>query len=72
MLKDYLEKLPRTKIQNLQNSLFELKECVSRIAADMDDNNEKEADSNRFWRLTNVLESAYTALDDFLPPPDSE
>ena len=67
MWKDYLEKLPRTKIQNLQNSLFELKECVSRIAADMDDNNEKEADSKRFWLLAETLESAYNKLDDFLP-----
>ena len=67
MWKDYLERLPRTKIQNLQNSLFELKECVSRIAADMDDKGESEADSKRFWLLAEVLESAYTELDNFLP-----
>ena len=72
MLKDYLEKLPLTKMQNLQNGLFELKECVSRIAVVMDDEDESETDSNRFWRLAETLESAYTALDDFLPPPDSE
>jgi len=67
MWKDYLEKLPRTKIQNLQNSLFELKECVSRIAADMDDNHEKDADSKRFWLLAETLESTHNKLDDFLP-----
>ena len=67
MLKDYLEKLPLTKMKNLQNGLFELKECVSHIAAVMDDKGESEADSNRFWRLTEVLESAYTELDNFLP-----
>ena len=67
MWKDYLKKLPIVKMQNLQNSLFELKECVSRIAADMDDNNEKDADSKRFWLLAETLEATHNRLDDFLP-----
>jgi hypothetical protein len=67
MLKDYLEKLPFAKMQNLRNSLFELEECVNSIAAAMEDAEESETDTNRFWRLGKVLESAYIELDDFLP-----
>ena len=67
MLKDYLEKLPQAKMQNLRNDLFELEECVGQIAAVMDEAEESITDTNRFWRLAEALSEAYTELDEFLP-----
>ena len=67
MLKDYLEKLPKAKMQKLRNDLFELEECVGLIAAVMDEAEESITDTNRFLRLAEALYEAYTELDEFLP-----